>query len=330
MKISENQLKKASEVNKDFLNDVVEGLSKSQKSLPCKYFYDDRGSELFEKICDTPEYYVTRVETQVYADYAEEMAAEIGERALIIEPGAGSVKKISYLLEKLINPVGFVPMDISAAILQESSISLEQRFPDLDIAPVVVDFLDQDELENIFKTLPKEPLVKRRVVFFPGSTIGNFHPNQAKEFLQQFADNLQAGDGFLIGIDLIKDTEILENAYNDDAGITADFNLNLLHRINEELDADFALERFEHKAVYEEDEKRIEMHITSAETQAVKISDRIFQFNKGETIHTENSYKYCLKDFSNLVELAGYELKYTWQDYDKLFAVCYLQVKDHY
>ncbi|MGH1486324.1 MAG: L-histidine N(alpha)-methyltransferase [Cellvibrionaceae bacterium] len=315
-----------SDVDEVFLADVVEGLSKPQKTLPCKYFYDERGSQLFEKICETPEYYVTRTECRIYEDYAEEMSALIGSRALIIEPGAGSVKKITLLLEQLKEPAGFIPMDISEEILQLSCDALARQFPLLDITPVVIDFLNGGDLRRIFSTLPAQPLVDKRVIFFPGSTIGNFHPEEAQRFLKQFADNLQPGDGLLIGVDIVKELSVLEDAYNDAEGVTAGFNLNLLHRINNELAGELNVNAFNHQAIFNQQKSRIEMHIISAESQEVQIGDQSFTFSKGESIHTENSYKYSIEMFSTLAQQAGFRCEKVWQDNDSLFSVGYYSV----
>ena len=313
-------------IDEVFLADVVEGLSKSQKTLPCKYFYDDKGSQLFEQICKTPEYYVTRTECQIYADYAEEMSAFIGSRALIIEPGAGSVKKIALLLEQLNAPAGFMPMDISEEILQVSSAALAQQFPLLAITPLVIDFLNEHELRQMFSTLPAHPLVGKRVIFFPGSTIGNFHPEEAQRFLKQFADHLHTGDGLLIGVDLVKKPSILEDAYNDAGGVTAGFNLNLLHRINNELAGDLDINTFHHQAIFNQKKSRIEMHIVSAEAQEIQVANQSFTFNKGESVHTENSYKYTIEMFSALAQQAGFRCENIWQDKDNLFSVGYFSV----
>lgn len=310
-----------------FLTDVIHGLSQSQKQLPCKYFYDERGSQLFERICETPEYYVTRIECDIYQAYRQEMSALIGERALILEPGAGSVKKIGLLLERLDHPAGFIPMDISKEILEQSSDALAQQFPDLDVTPIVTDFLNADELKRVFSQLPSQPLANKRVVFFPGSTIGNFHPIEATQFLKQFADNLQPGDGLLIGVDLLKHIDILEDAYNDAEGVTADFNLNLLHRIKHELNGEFLMEGFTHKALFNDKQNRIEMHLVSEKEQYMQISSKRFHFDKGETIHTENSYKYSAEMFTDLARQAGFCLEKTWSDPQNLFSVSYLVVE---
>ena len=314
-------------VDNALLDDVLTGLAQQQKTLPCKYFYDEKGSQLFEAICETPEYYVTRTEISIYQCYASEMAAYIGDKALIIEPGAGSVKKISYLLAALDQPVGFIPMDISPEILQVSSKILTDKFPDLDISPTVVDFSDENALSAIFQHLPLQPLVNKRVVFFPGSTIGNFKPADAVNFLQQFSQNLHTGDGLLIGVDLVKDHDILEAAYDDQGGVTADFNLNLLTRINAELGADFMLDDFSHKAVFNQRDSRIEMHLVSDCEQEVTIANQTVRFDKDETIHTENSYKYTQAHFTELAAEAGFKRENIWVDKNSLFSVYYFSVK---
>ncbi|MEO0442260.1 MAG: L-histidine N(alpha)-methyltransferase [Pseudomonadota bacterium] len=313
-------------MDQDFLDDVIGGLSKSQKTLPCKYFYDEKGSQLFEQICETPEYYVTRTERQLYRHYAAEMAEYIGDKALIIEPGAGSVKKIALLLAALDNPAGFIPMDISPEMLQHSSEALSQQFPQLDINPVVADFLDQAAVGSLLATLPAAPMVNKRVIFFPGSTIGNFSPDDAQAFLNSFASQLKPGDGLLIGVDLIKDIDILENAYNDAEGVTANFNLNLLQRINSELKANFLLENFDHKALFNQEKHRIEMHLISEVKQKVELADQVIHFDQHETIHTENSYKYSINTFSVLADKAGFKHENSWQDPKGLFGVHYFSV----
>lgn len=318
--------KKTASLNKEFLTEVVSGLSQSQKTLPCKYFYDEKGSQLFEAICDTPEYYVTRTECYIYEKYAEEMSDLIGDKALLLEPGAGSVKKVGLLLDKLKAPVGFVPMDISQEILECSSKALSEQFPTININPIVIDFLNKEQIHNIFSTLPAKPLVNKRVIFFPGSTIGNFDPDDAVIFLKQFAENLHEGDGLLIGVDLVKDTAILEAAYDDAAGTTAEFNANLLDRIDRELDAKFYSGSFKHRAVFNHNKSRIEMHLVSDNEQSVHIADNEFLFEEGETIHTENSYKYTVDSFSALAKKAGFRLEKVWKDDNDLFSVNYFSV----
>lgn len=314
------------QIDQEFLVEVIDGLSTPQKTLPCKYFYDEKGSQLFEEICETAEYYVTRTECSIYEQYAGEMAAFIGEKALLLEPGAGSVKKIGMLLKQLTNPVGFVPMDISQEILQASSEILSQKFPEINVDPVVIDFLNKDQIRQIFSTLPVQPLVNKRVIFFPGSTIGNFDPSDAIIFLKQFADNLHSGDGLLIGVDLVKDTAVLEAAYDDKSGVTAQFNKNLLDRIDNELNATFGDGSFSHRAIFNQDKSRIEMHLVSDDEQTVCLNGRRFSFRENETIHTENSYKYTLDSFSSLAKKAGFQLESVWTDSDGLFSVHYFSV----
>ena len=309
-----------------FLADVIEGLTKPQKTLPCKYFYDEPGSRLFEQICETPEYYVTRTECHIYQRFGAEMAANIGERALIIEPGAGSVKKIALLLEHLRKPTGFIPMDISPEILQSSSETLAELFPDVAITPVVTDFLDAGALKAFFNGLSSLSIADKRVVFFPGSTIGNFHPEAARDFLQHFSANLDSGDGLLIGVDLVKDHRRLEAAYDDQSQVTANFNLNLLHRINNELNGEINVEDFSHRAVFNLEESRIEMHLVSNTRQSVYVAGHEFEFEQDETIHTENSYKYKVDDFQQLALQSGFEARALWTDSENLFSVHYLQV----
>lgn len=314
------------EIDDVFLADVVAGLSKDQKTLPCKYFYDELGSQLFEQICETPEYYVTRTELGIYQDHGSTMAEVIGEQALIIEPGAGSVKKIALLLQHLTKPAGFIPMDISPEILKSSSDTLATMFPNVDITPMVADFLNAEALTNFFTKLPALPLVQKRVVFFPGSTIGNFQPVEAKQFLQNFSSQLHTGDGLLIGVDLLKDKHLLEAAYNDGQGVTADFNLNLLLRIANELDGSLSIDDFSHQAVFNSEKSRVEMHLVSDKKQTIYVGDHAFDFEPKETIHTENSYKYSVEAFRHLAAEAGFRDKELWIDKDSLFSVHYLEV----
>ena len=311
----------------EFLADVIQGLSRTPKTLPCKYFYDERGSLLFEDICETPEYYVTRVETAIYQEFSHAIAELIGEEALLIEPGAGSIKKVAYILRALKKPAGFVPMDISEEILAHSSKTLQDVFPELDITPMAVDFLDKAALKTIIEQLPQKPLVNKRVLFFPGSTIGNFNPDDAQLFLGQFANYLNPNDGLLIGVDLVKDSSRLEAAYNDSSGKTADFNKNLLLRINNELGGNFSTSNFEHKALFNRQHSRIEMHLISNQNQTVSIADHDFNFSTNETIHTENSYKYTKDAFIELANRAGYQSEQVWIDKQSLFSVHYLSVR---
>ena len=314
------------ELDPVFLQEVIEGLSTAQKTLPCKYFYDEKGSQLFEAICATPEYYITRTECSIYECYAKEMSALIGSKALLLEPGAGSVKKIAMILENLTDPVGFLPMDISREILQHSSELLSKRFPTISIEPIVMDFLNKQQIHDVFSGLPVFSVASKRVIFFPGSTIGNFDPSDAVSFLKQFADNLHAGDGLLIGVDLVKSPSILEAAYDDVRGVTAQFNKNLLVRIDRELNASFSDGSFSHRAVFNRHKSRIEMHLVSDLEQKIYLNDTVVRFDKGETIHTENSYKYTVDDFASLAKKAGFRHEKVWKDGKSLFSVHYFSV----
>lgn len=304
----------------DFLEDVLQGLKKSPKEIPCKYFYDKAGSELFERICGLKEYYVTRAELAVMQRYVDDIASFIGTNALVIEYGAGSGIKTRILLHALQNPEGFVPVDISLSALEQTAFELRREFPHINITPFCKDFTQPLEL-----VLPISGLV-RRVVYFPGSTVGNFRPPQALAFLKRTAALCRRGGGLVIGVDLKKDARLLEAAYNDSEGVTAGFNLNLLHRINRELGGSFDISAFEHKAVYNEEEGCIEMRLVSAKDQDVRIQDQTVHFEKGEWILTERSYKYSLDEFKRLARGAGFTRHAIWIDPDGLFSVQYFNV----
>lgn len=309
----------------EFLNDVLHGLSKTPKTLPCKYFYDESGSRLFEEICSTPEYYITRTECEIYKHHGADMAALMGENFSMIEPGAGSIKKVALLLEHVFKPKRFIPLDISSEILIQSSESLKSIFPFLEIMPVVLDFHDRKALKNIFTALRTQKDHKKFVIFFPGSTIGNLDPQKAQLFLKSFADNLHQGDGLLIGVDTIKPHHILEAAYNDTEGKTAQFNMNLIHRIAKELDSDIQPNNFIHQAFWNKDLSRIEMHLSSTVDQTIRVQGEKFFFHKHETIHTENSYKYTISNFQSLTNHAGFESVKSWTDPEHLFCVHYFE-----
>jgi L-histidine Nalpha-methyltransferase len=301
----------------EFLRDVVDGLSRTPKQLPCKYFYDARGSELFDRICALPEYYPTRCEAEILRRHAPEMAALFGPRCVLIEYGSGSSRKTRLLLNRSPDLAAYVPVDISAEHLLLSARGLSQRYPGLAIRPVAADFTRPFNL-------PPLPSAERRVVFFSGSTVGNFHPTEAVGIMNHIARLVGTGGGLLIGVDLKKDRETLEKAYDDARGVTAEFNLNLLAHINRELGADFALERFHHQACYNESAGRIEMHLVSAETQAVNVGERVFRFVQGETICTEYSYKYDVDQFRVLAARAGFGVDHIWTDSEGLYSVQYL------
>ncbi|OGA39967.1 MAG: dimethylhistidine N-methyltransferase [Betaproteobacteria bacterium RIFCSPLOWO2_12_FULL_62_13] len=303
-----------------FLEDVIAGLSQPQKALNPKYFYDERGCELFEAICELPEYYPTRTEMAMMRAHVHEMTRRLGPGCALIEYGSGSSLKTRALIAEL-GPAVYMPIDIAAAQLRKSSIRLAEIFPDLLIAAVCADYSRPLALPDIacLKT-------HRRVIYFPGSTIGNFTVPEARQFLHDARRLAGAGGAMLVGVDLKKDHGVLHAAYNDTQGVTAAFNLNLLARINRELGADFDLAAFSHRAFYDSAAGRIEMHLVSLAGQWVKLGGYVFPFRAGETIHTENSYKYSVAEFQDLARSAGFEPEECWTDPQRLFAVHYLAV----
>lgn len=307
-------------LDEQFLKDVVHGLKQTRKQLPCKYFYDERGSVLFTEICKTPEYYITRTELSLLDDILPNVARRVGRNVNIIEYGSGEGLKIRKLLAALDQPKSYTPIDISAEILLCSSKQLKREFPDIQIHPVVADYTAHIDLP--------EPVdadrMNRRVVFFPGSTISNFDPTEARQFLCKLGNLLKPGDGLLLGVDLVKSPTRLHDAYNDSAGVTADFNLNLLHRINNELGGDFEPSQFEHYAFYNPEVSRIEMHLISLCAQLVTVGGNQFHFDKGETIHTENSYKYSTERVQELGAECRFSHEHAWTDRQELFSVHYL------
>lgn len=296
-----------------FAMDVLEGLSRPRKQLPPKYFYDAAGSELFEQITRLPEYYPTRAELGILATRGAEIAKLLPRSAALVEFGAGATTKVRRLLRNC--PVtAYVPVDISADFLNEQAAALKQDYPKLAVYPIAADFTDRFALPPEVARLPK-------VGFFPGSTIGNFEPEEAERFLRRMAAVLGPEALLIIGVDLEKSGQILHAAYNDAAGVTARFNLNLLTRINRELGGNIDLSSFAHRAPYNRDLHRIEMHLVSRRAQAVQVMDRSFDFGEGETIHTENSYKYSIARFHALALKAGWSAKASWTDAEQMFSV---------
>jgi dimethylhistidine N-methyltransferase len=304
-----------------FLRDVVHGLARPQKEIPCKYFYDARGSELFDEICGLDEYYLTRAELAVLREHAPQMAAMIGEDCELIEFGSGSATKTRLLLEHVRAPRAYLPVDIAKEHLERSSQALADRFPAVPVIAVLADFTAPLSLPATGS--PNA----RRVVYFPGSTIGNFSPNAAVRLMRSIANLVGNGGGLLIGFDLDKDESIVWPAYNDRLGTTAAFNLNLLVRINRELGADFDLDAFCHRAPYVRAKERVEMHLESRERQVVTIAGSEFPFDRGETIHTECSYKYSPAHFGRLTSQAGFDLVGQWLDPHQYFSVQYLTAR---
>ncbi len=301
------------------LTEVIMGLSRTQKTLPAKLLYDKRGSEIFEEICLLPSYYPTRTETKILRENAAEMAKLIGDDVMIIEPGSGSAEKVRILLHELKGKKSYVPIEISREILLRTTRELLEEFPGMGLYPVCADFTKSLSLPLTVGSRPG-----KKVVFFPGSTIGNLDPDEAQAFLKEAAD-MVSGGGILIGVDMKKNTEILRKAYNDPEGVTAAFNLNLLTRLNRDLNATFNTGNFRHEAVYNEEKGRIEMHLISLLPQIVRVNQTVFRFREGETIHTENSYKYSIEEFTALGRRAGLTLRKSWQDKENLFSVYYFE-----
>ncbi|QZY85533.1 L-histidine N(alpha)-methyltransferase [Exiguobacterium acetylicum] len=297
--------------------EVIEGLMREQKVLPAKYFYDHIGSQLFEQITQQPEYYPTRTELAILEQHRAEIARSIGDVHTLIEYGSGSSRKIQMLLETFTHLDTYMPIDISKDFLMESARQLSERYPALHIKAVCGDYS-----QSI--SLPVEESQKR-VIFFPGSTIGNFEPEEAMRFLRHSSRILETGDGFLIGVDLKKSVDVLERAYNDAAGVTAAFNLNMLTHLNQMLEGTFDVTRFEHHAFYNKEKGRIEMHLRSQLDQLVQVGDVTVPFKQGETIHTENSYKYSKEEFETLARQSGFHSVNCWIDDNERFSVHYLE-----
>lgn len=296
-------------------DEVLAGLSASPKSLPSKYFYDEAGSQLFDEITRLDEYYLTRTETLIMERHAEEMAAAIGPGALIVEPGSGSSEKTRLLLDRLETPAAYVPVDISGDYLWAAASQLRREHAGLTVLPLVADFTKPLELPR-----PPTPPA-RRVVYFPGSTIGNFPALEASRLLKRLRSVVGPDGGVLVGFDLVKSREVLEAAYDDAAGVTARFNLNILAHVNRELGADFDLDAFEHRAPFDARTSRIEMYLVSRRAQSVRVDGHAFSFHSGEAILTEYSHKYTLDSFADLAASAGLVPERTWTDPDGLFCV---------
>lgn len=300
-------------------DEVITGLSATPKAIPPKFFYDERGSQLFDAICELPEYYLTRTEVGILQEHALEIAHLAGPETLLIELGSGASKKVRLLLEAL-RPSAYLGVDISKDFLLASTDRLAADYPWLEVHAACADFSQVLNLSYC-------PTQSRRLAFFPGSSIGNFEPAQALQFLKELRALLDRNGALLIGVDLKKDPAILNAAYNDAQGVTAEFNLNLLRRIQRELGADLDIDGFEHRAFYNQAAGRIEMHLVSRRTQRIQIEERTFGFVAGETIHTENSYKYTIKALQRLAEQAGFQPVRVWTDQEDLFSVHYFSVE---
>ena len=288
-----------------FRADVLSGLQAPRKTLPCKYFYDARGSDLFESICDLPEYYLTRTEIALLSGIAPSLATRIPNASALVELGSGASTKTRILLDAAPQIEHYVPIDISESALAAAAEAIERDYPALSVTPLMDDFTQLLELPA---SLDGVPLVG----FFPGSTLGNFAPREAIELLRRTRLTLGAESLFIVGVDLAKDPAVLQRAYDDEAGVTAAFNLNLLHRINRELAGTFDMDAFAHRAAWNASESRIEMHLVSARDQSVFVDGEPIRFRRGETIHTENSHKYSPERFEHLASRAGWCVESMW------------------
>lgn len=301
----------------DLAGEVLRGLASSPKTLPPKLFYDDAGASLFERICTLPEYYLTRAENEILRARAGEIASLSGPHSVLVEYGSGAGLKVRLLLSALDRPAAYVPIDISGEQLARVAREIGAVHPEMSVHPLHADYISA-------LTLPVLPDTLRRIAFFPGSTIGNFQPAKAERFLARIRRAVGEDGALLIGVDRVKSPEVLNAAYNDAQGVTAAFNLNVLRRINREMEADFRLEQFQHRAFFDEAASRIEMHLESRLRQTVTVAGMRFRFERGETVWTESSYKYDWPRLQRLVSSAGFELKRLWTDEADLFWVAFL------
>lgn len=302
----------------DERQEILDGMRDDPKQVSPKFFYDERGSQLFDAICEQPEYYPTRTELGIMEDNLDAIAGMVGANVTLIEYGSGSSTKTRLLLDRLEDPAAYVPVDISREHLAQAARQLASEYPDIEVLPVCTDFTKPFDLPT-----PRRKAA-RNVVYFPGSTIGNFGIDDAVALMKVMRGEAGDGGGLLIGVDLVKPRDILKPAYNDAAGVTAQFNLNLLRRLNREHEADFELDSFAHRAVYDEAHQRIEMRLIALDDQTVTIGDERFEFAEGEYIVTEHSHKFDVEQFADLATRAGFELQKVWMDENELFSVLYL------
>jgi dimethylhistidine N-methyltransferase len=300
----------------DLAVEAIAGLGATPKTLPCKLFYDKRGSELFDRICTLPEYYPTRTEVGILRDRIGAIVEALGPKIQLVELGSGSSLKTRILLDALDDPVAYAPIDISREHLWESAERIHRAYPSLQVQAMCADYTER------FSIPAPRRAPARRVVFFPGSTIGNFHEPEARRFLRRIADVVGVGGGLLIGVDLRKREEVLVAAYDDAQGVTAEFNLNVLHHLNREAGADFAVDQFEHRSLWNRELGRIEMHLVSRVAQSVAIAGQRFDFAAGEAVRTECAYKYGLEQFASIAD--GFRVERVWCDAERRFSVQYL------
>ena len=301
--------------SEEFREQFIAGLAQIPRTLPSKFFYDETGAALFLKICELPEYYITRTEMQILRDFGPDIADTLGRKIELIGLGTGAGTKTRILLENLDSPIAYVPVDISKEQLTQSTAAFTQAFPTLEILPVCTDYLQAFELPTPIR------VPSRKIVYFPGSTIGNLEPAAALMFLKKIKAMARLGGGLLIGVDLKKSKTVLERAYNDSSGVTAEFNLNLLARANRELDANFDLEQWRHRAIYNEKAGRIEMHLISLADQSTYVGGHTFAFAEDEHIISEFSYKYSPEEMIALANRAGLRFEKVWTDRKRLFGV---------
>jgi dimethylhistidine N-methyltransferase len=304
----------------DLAVDAIAGLGAVPKTLPCKLFYDKRGSELFDRICTLPEYYPTRTEVGILRDQIAPIVEAVGPNVQLVELGSGSSVKTQILLDALLDPIAYTPIDISREHLWQSAERIHRAYPSLQVQAVCADYTEPFSVPDPRRT------PARRVVFFPGSTIGNFDEDEARRFLRRIADIVGVGGGLLIGVDLRKSEEVLIAAYDDAQGVTAEFNLNALHRLNREAGADFAVDQFEHRSIWNRELGRIEMHLVSRVEQSVEVAGQCFDFAAGEAVRTESAYKYGLEQFAAIAD--GFRVERVWQDSERRFSVQYLVAEE--
>ncbi|GCE24663.1 dimethylhistidine N-methyltransferase [Dictyobacter alpinus] len=303
-----------------FRMEILQGLQKPVKELPSKYFYDEVGSQLFDRITELDDYYLTRTELEIMQNQIQDIASVLGPECMLIEYGSGRSIKTRQLLDHLQDPVAYVPIDISREHLLQASLELEQLYPQIEILPICADYTSNFKLPRPTRS------GGHKVAYYPGSTIGNFDREPARQFLSKIAHMCGKGGGLLIGVDLKKDFSLLHQAYNDREGITAQFNLHLLERLNTELDTNFVLDQFGHYAFYNPGQGRIEMHLVSLTNQQVHIAKEQINFSNYESIWTESSYKYTLEEFGQLAAHAGFQVEHVWLDRRKFFSIQYLSV----
>jgi dimethylhistidine N-methyltransferase len=309
------------DTDKSLLDEIIYGIKNPQKYLPSKLFYDEKGSKLFDRICELEEYYITRTEISIIEKNIDEITELINKNTLFIEFGSGSSLKTSIILENIDDTAGYIPIDISEEHLNNSVDKLRSDFPGLNIYPIAADFTNPIQFPDIFKN------VSKRILFFPGSSIGNFTIEESKKFMEIAAFNCGSEGGLLIGVDMYKEKEILEAAYNDSKGVTAEFNLNILERINNEFGSDFNLDNFYHRAIFNEEKSRIEMYLVSTSDHTVKLDGTTVDFKANETILTEYSHKYTLENFKSIVN-DYFEIDKIWTDQKKFFSLLYLKKKN--